>query len=61
MSRLDVIVGEHRDFGRLEYWKWFFPTDTYDPKNNGRIHLFGKFYWRTFTDKKFGEDNEEHN
>ena len=46
MSRLDVIVGEHIDFWRLEYWKWYFPTETFSPKNNGRIHLFGKFYWR---------------
>lgn len=44
---LEVIVGEHIDFGRLEYWKWWFPTDNYHPSNNGRIHLIGKFFWRT--------------
>lgn len=42
----EVIVGEHIDFWRLEYWKWFFPHPNYEPTNNGRIHLFGNFYWR---------------
>lgn len=42
----EVIVGEHRDFWRFEYWSWFFPHPNYDPINNGRIHLFGKLYWR---------------
>lgn len=51
MSKLDVIVGEYKNWGRLEYWKWFFPTDIYDPKNNGRVHLFSKFYWRTKNSK----------
>lgn len=42
----EVIVGERIDFGRLEYWKWWFPTDNYHPSNNGRIHLIGNFFWR---------------
>lgn len=45
---MDVIVSEHiAIFGtRLEWWKWWFPTETYNPKNNGRIHLIGKLYFR---------------
>lgn len=42
----NVIISEYTSFGRLEYWKWFFPHSKFDPVNNGRIHLFGKFYWR---------------
>ncbi len=42
----EVITGEHLNFGRLEYWTWFFPHPNYDPVNNGRIHIIGKFYWR---------------
>lgn len=42
----EVIVGEHRDFWRLEYWSWFFPHPNYDPINNERVHLIGKLYWR---------------
>lgn len=47
-TNMEVIVSEYIAIlgSRLEYWKWWFPTDTYHPKNNGRIHLFGKFYWR---------------
>lgn len=47
-NTIEVIVSEHiAIFGsRLEYWKWWFPTETYHPKNNGRIHLIGKLYWR---------------
>lgn len=45
---MDVIVSEYiAIFGtRLEWWKWWFPTETYNPKNNGRIHLIGKLYFR---------------
>lgn len=45
---MEVIVSEHIPiFGtRLEWWKWWFPTETYAPTNNGRIHLFWKFYFR---------------
>lgn len=47
-TKIEVIVSEHiQIFGsRLEYWKWWFPTEAYHSRNNGRIHLFGKFYWR---------------
>lgn len=41
-----IITGEYINFGRLEYWKWFFPGDSTNPVNIGRIHLFGKFYWK---------------
>lgn len=45
---MDIIVSEHIAIlgTRLEWWKWWFPTETYDPKNNGRIHLIGKLYFR---------------
>ena len=23
---MEVIVGEHKDLWRFEYWKWFFPS-----------------------------------
>lgn len=42
----ELIVSEYKSLWRLEYWRWFFPHPDYDPENNGRIHLFGKFYWR---------------
>ena len=42
----EVIVGEYKNFWRLEYWSWFFPHTNYDPANNSRIHLFGNFYWK---------------
>lgn len=44
---MEVITGEYKAFWRLEYWMWFFPHPDYDPVNNGRVHLFWKFYWRT--------------
>ena len=43
MKELEVIVGEHRDIWRFEYWLWYFPHPNYDPVNNGRIHLIGNF------------------
>ena len=45
---MQVIVSEHiAIFGsRLEIWKWWLPHENYEPTNNGRIHLFGKLYWR---------------
>lgn len=42
----EVIVGEHIDFWRFEYLEVVFPHPNYKPTNNGRIHLFGNFYWR---------------
>ena len=42
----EVTVGEHIGFWRLEYWIGFLPHPNYDPVNDGRVHLFGNFYWR---------------
>lgn len=41
----NVIVGEYINLWRFEYWKWWLPHETYDPVNNGRLHLFGKLYF----------------
>lgn len=43
----NVIVGEYINLWRFEYWKWWLPHETYDPVNNGRLHLFGKLYFKT--------------
>lgn len=47
-KNMEVIVSEYYPiFGsRIEWWDWWFPTETYHPKNNGRIHLIGKLYLR---------------
>lgn len=42
----DIITGEYRSLWRFEWWLWWFPHENYDPKNHGRIHLFGKLYFR---------------
>ncbi len=46
----DLITGEYINFGRLEYWKWWFPCESYHPSNNGRIHLIGNFFWRVINE-----------
>lgn len=46
----DIITGEYRSLWRFEWWLWWFPHEDYDPKNHGRIHLFGKLYFRVRKD-----------
>ena len=43
----NIITGEYVNIWRFEWWKWYFPHENYDPVNTGRIHLFGKLYFRT--------------
>ena len=42
----NITVGEYIKIWRFEYWKWFLPHENYDPINHGRLHLFGKLYFR---------------
>ena len=43
---MKIITGEYKNFWRFEWWDWWFPHDVYKPTNNGRIHLFGKLYFK---------------
>lgn len=47
----NIITGEYKSIGRLEWWDWWFPHPDFDPVNNGRVHLFGKLYFRVNNNK----------